>query len=159
MQESPARFAAGNYCDAGGLHGAVYRGGGGADWAGAVANADGRRGAGGEHDEEIAFRHRAADGSDWRADGDDFFAAGVSAWAGAGVVRDVARRFAAADFWTGASEISHAGFFDVAGGVCGGNSRGIAGHRDTGGSFEHWDIRSEEHTSELQSQSNLVCRL
>src|SRR2546430_5107117 len=23
----------------------------------------------------------------------------------------------------------------------------------------HWPIRSEEHTSELQSQSNLVCRL
>src|SRR2546430_6200637 len=24
---------------------------------------------------------------------------------------------------------------------------------------EHWEERSEEHTSELQSQSNLVCRL
>src|SRR2546427_9360826 len=24
---------------------------------------------------------------------------------------------------------------------------------------EHWELRSEEHTSELQSQSNLVCRL
>src|SRR2546430_5320109 len=23
----------------------------------------------------------------------------------------------------------------------------------------HWELRSEEHTSELQSQSNLVCRL
>src|SRR2546427_4226600 len=26
-------------------------------------------------------------------------------------------------------------------------------------SYSHADIRSEEHTSELQSQSNLVCRL
>src|SRR5688572_32519646 len=25
--------------------------------------------------------------------------------------------------------------------------------------FDVWDFRSEEHTSELQSQSNLVCRL
>src|SRR2546430_7520722 len=25
--------------------------------------------------------------------------------------------------------------------------------------FHKWDTRSEEHTSELQSQSNLVCRL
>src|SRR5688572_31805443 len=24
---------------------------------------------------------------------------------------------------------------------------------------ENWEVRSEEHTSELQSQSNLVCRL
>src|SRR5688572_32339135 len=30
---------------------------------------------------------------------------------------------------------------------------GLKGHRSVGG------IRSEEHTSELQSQSNLVCRL
>src|SRR2546430_15998302 len=28
-----------------------------------------------------------------------------------------------------------------------------------GGAFLHYDDRSEEHTSELQSQSNLVCRL
>src|SRR2546430_4105414 len=25
--------------------------------------------------------------------------------------------------------------------------------------FDPWEVRSEEHTSELQSQSNLVCRL
>src|SRR5438270_9914483 len=28
-----------------------------------------------------------------------------------------------------------------------------------GGTFPHGAVRSEEHTSELQSQSNLVCRL
>src|SRR2546430_9012826 len=41
-----------------------------------------------------------------------------------------------------------------------------AGGRPTGRTFDHpsptepgHDLRSEEHTSELQSQSNLVCRL
>src|SRR2546427_2357170 len=38
--------------------------------------------------------------------------------------------------------------------VCG-NPRASSGRI----SFEGEDIRSEEHTSELQSQSNLVCRL
>src|SRR2546427_9636255 len=32
-------------------------------------------------------------------------------------------------------------------------------YRSFGGPDEDADIRSEEHTSELQSQSNLVCRL
>src|SRR2546430_4197725 len=33
-------------------------------------------------------------------------------------------------------------------------------HREVGGAAQHLvDARSEEHTSELQSQSNLVCRL
>src|SRR5256886_4752288 len=36
---------------------------------------------------------------------------------------------------------------------CAGLIRGIGYHEDVG------DVRSEEHTSELQSQSNLVCRL
>src|SRR2546427_6923491 len=32
-------------------------------------------------------------------------------------------------------------------------------HRAPGGIGARWNMRSEEHTSELQSQSNLVCRL
>src|SRR2546430_11151896 len=38
-------------------------------------------------------------------------------------------------------------------------SRGIVQHRIYITSFLRQQIRSEEHTSELQSQSNLVCRL
>src|SRR2546430_7042778 len=33
------------------------------------------------------------------------------------------------------------------------------GSRSSSGTPGHHDVRSEEHTSELQSQSNLVCRL
>src|SRR2546430_7181884 len=40
----------------------------------------------------------------------------------------------------------------------GGAHRG-AGNRDRGAARHRRDPRSEEHTSELQSQSNLVCRL
>src|SRR2546430_9035192 len=35
----------------------------------------------------------------------------------------------------------------------------VIDHRSHGAAFEHRIARSEEHTSELQSQSNLVCRL
>src|SRR2546427_13257138 len=35
----------------------------------------------------------------------------------------------------------------------------VNGQRTAGASGREQDVRSEEHTSELQSQSNLVCRL
>src|SRR2546430_7571497 len=38
----------------------------------------------------------------------------------------------------------------------GGRRHGVS---DQGEPGHHWQPRSEEHTSELQSQSNLVCRL
>src|SRR4029077_12977314 len=82
VQESTERPAARDYCDAGGLHDPVYRRGGGADGTGAVAIADGRRGAGSEHDEEVALRGRAAGGFVWGVDGNDLLPAGVSAVAG-----------------------------------------------------------------------------
>src|SRR2546430_9904971 len=36
---------------------------------------------------------------------------------------------------------------------------GVAGDAEHAGDVVRMDLRSEEHTSELQSQSNLVCRL
>src|SRR2546430_17501139 len=41
-----------------------------------------------------------------------------------------------------------------------GRSLGVPGTgRNVRGAYVRWNRRSEEHTSELQSQSNLVCRL
>src|SRR5688572_31152670 len=44
------------------------------------------------------------------------------------------------------------------GGAGGAGGRGGAGGKDAAGGKRYF-FRSEEHTSELQSQSNLVCRL
>src|SRR5688572_32154729 len=47
-------------------------------------------------------------------------------------------------------------------GAAGGHDAGrahLCGSRAPGGPRRHALVRSEEHTSELQSQSNLVCRL
>src|SRR5438270_7136106 len=49
------------------------------------------------------------------------------------------------------------GFVTDGAGSTGGGS--TAGFSTFGGSSGKWRNRSEEHTSELQSQSNLVCRL
>src|SRR2546430_7980826 len=38
-------------------------------------------------------------------------------------------------------------------------NRAARGRMPTGCWWREWQLRSEEHTSELQSQSNLVCRL
>ena len=75
--------------------------------------------------------------SDRRVDGDDLLPAGVSAGPGARVVCDVARRIVAADFWPRTPAFSNAGFFHLAGGIRGGDSRGIAGHRHAGGSVQY----------------------
>src|SRR2546427_4921118 len=44
-------------------------------------------------------------------------------------------------------------------GTAGGACRGASGRRSRRAVCSHSTPRSEEHTSELQSQSNLVCRL
>ena len=108
MQKSAARFAARNYRDAGNLHAFVHWRGSGADWIGALANTAGRCSSSGEHHEEVAFRWRAAHRTLRGVDGNDFFPAGFPIGAGARVVCNVARWFASTDFWTGASQVSHA---------------------------------------------------
>ena len=70
-----------------------------------------------------------AGGADRCAAGHDFVTAGVSAWAGARVVRDVARWPACPAFSAAFTALPHAGFFDVGGGICGRNSGRTAGHR------------------------------
>src|SRR2546430_7812068 len=47
----------------------------------------------------------------------------------------------------------------LSGGDDGGAEAPGLGARDCPGGFRERRVRSEEHTSELQSQSNLVCRL
>src|SRR5688572_32350928 len=46
---------------------------------------------------------------------------------------------------------------DVNAGACARRELALHQMRNAAGEFDH--LRSEEHTSELQSQSNLVCRL
>ncbi len=70
-------------------------------------------------------------------DGHDLVAARVSVGAGAGMVRDVARRADAEDLQPRASEVPHAGVLDLGGGIRRRDSGGAAGYRHAGEPVEH----------------------